>query len=405
MAQREGTMIDKAQAIKAIEELRSNPLTTGMSIHLACAALDALPAATLGSDDEMCGRCGHTRFHHAAFGEGGCQVPTGCAAACFEFVRMALPAATTPLCESCDANHEGTCEDYQKAATTPAMATDITQDQANELQDILRTLTNGGTALITSARDLVKRYEALLKQSAYVVQTAPFEAKTTTYLLQNPRDPEWFDEQIEWFSHGPEKVDRAEVVKCLKAGKQFAALPTPAVPAPADAKEQPRCQCGHVYGAADCTCYDALPTEEQAAPADAPRWTAEEQDIVDAFKVHESHGKLAFDVRTGDGAPFTVYLTPQRAALLAALLAAAPSGGARQESAWQDIPSTVDITLRPYDGSDYLLTGGNGSGKWIRTGYWAKRVNAWSIDMAGGFTREMPTQWAMLPTPTPQEKR
>jgi DNA-binding transcriptional regulator YbjK len=47
---------------------------------------------------------------------------------------------------------------------TPAplkpLASDITQEQANELQDILRTLVPSGVALITSARELVKRYEA-----------------------------------------------------------------------------------------------------------------------------------------------------------------------------------------------------------------------------------------------------
>lgn len=40
-------------------------------------------------------------------------------------------------------------------------ARDISRDQANELQDVLRTLAPSGTALIRSARDLVRRYEAL----------------------------------------------------------------------------------------------------------------------------------------------------------------------------------------------------------------------------------------------------
>jgi hypothetical protein len=39
------------------------------------------------------------------------------------------------------------------------VARDITQEQANELQDILRTLTASGTALVTSARELRDRWE------------------------------------------------------------------------------------------------------------------------------------------------------------------------------------------------------------------------------------------------------
>lgn len=39
-------------------------------------------------------------------------------------------------------------------------APNVTPEEANELQDILRILTNSGRALIASARDLVGRYEA-----------------------------------------------------------------------------------------------------------------------------------------------------------------------------------------------------------------------------------------------------
>lgn len=41
------------------------------------------------------------------------------------------------------------------------MATDITQEQANELQDILQTLTSSGVALITSARELAREYRSI----------------------------------------------------------------------------------------------------------------------------------------------------------------------------------------------------------------------------------------------------
>lgn len=52
------------------------------------------------------------------------------------------------------------------AGTENERARDISQDQANELQDVLRTLTSSGTALIRSARDLVRRYEKLQKEIA-----------------------------------------------------------------------------------------------------------------------------------------------------------------------------------------------------------------------------------------------
>lgn len=47
----------------------------------------------------------------------------------------------------------------ERIAALEQRATDITQAQANELQDVLRTLTNSGTALLTSARELVKLKE------------------------------------------------------------------------------------------------------------------------------------------------------------------------------------------------------------------------------------------------------
>lgn len=54
-------------------------------------------------------------------------------------------------------------------------------------------------------------------------------------------------------------------------------------------------------------------------------------------------------------------------------------------SKWQD------ISTAPKDGTEVLLT----DGTYTRTGYWAKRINAWSIDAA--VTLAMPTHWAPLP--------
>lgn len=55
----------------------------------AAHALHALAArlaqeALSTADSAICGRCGHTCFHHAMLGLQECQVPTGCD--CFEFV-------------------------------------------------------------------------------------------------------------------------------------------------------------------------------------------------------------------------------------------------------------------------------------------------------------------------------
>ena len=51
-------------------------------------------------------------------------------------------------------------------AEVESFASDITKEQANELQDILRTLTNSGSALITSARELTKCNNYLVEKRA-----------------------------------------------------------------------------------------------------------------------------------------------------------------------------------------------------------------------------------------------
>ena len=51
-------------------------------------------------------------------------------------------------------------------AERDARARDITQQQAYELQDILRTLTSSGVALAASARELVRRYEAAMAEES-----------------------------------------------------------------------------------------------------------------------------------------------------------------------------------------------------------------------------------------------
>lgn len=60
----------------------------------------------------------------------------------------------------------------------------------------------------------------------------------------------------------------------------------------------------------------------------------------------------------------------------------------RAQTTWQPIESA------PMDGTEVWLT----DGKYKRSGYWAKRVNAWSMDIAGGPIAP-PTQWAPLPLP------
>lgn len=54
------------------------------------------------------------------------------------------------------------------------------------------------------------------------------------------------------------------------------------------------------------------------------------------------------------------------------------------------------IASAPKDGTDMLLT----DGQYRRVGYWAKRINAWSIDFAGGGLN-MPTHWVPIPPDPP----
>lgn len=49
------------------------------------------------------------------------------------------------------------------------------------------------------------------------------------------------------------------------------------------------------------------------------------------------------------------------------------------------------IATAPKDGTEILLTDGH----YKRTGYWATRISAWSMDSVGGL--KMPTHWAPLP--------
>jgi chromosome segregation ATPase len=51
-------------------------------------------------------------------------------------------------------------EAQERTTLADLRAANITQTEANRLQDVLRTLTASGPALLTSARELVRRYEA-----------------------------------------------------------------------------------------------------------------------------------------------------------------------------------------------------------------------------------------------------
>jgi len=51
------------------------------------------------------------------------------------------------------------------------------------------------------------------------------------------------------------------------------------------------------------------------------------------------------------------------------------------------------IATAPKDGTEVLLTDGH----WTRTGYWAKRIETWSVDTA--VSLKPPTYWARLPAP------
>ncbi len=63
---------------------------------------------------------------------------------------------------------------------------------------------------------------------------------------------------------------------------------------------------------------------------------------------------------------------------------------ASQGPGWQSIESA------PKDGRDILLAGGGtGSGQWRRVGYWARRVEVWSIDCVVPLSE--PTHWMPLP--------
>lgn len=77
-----------------------------------------------------------------------------------------------------------------------------------------------------------------------------------------------------------------------------------------------------------------------------------------------------------------------------------------QRVQWIDDPATTGpewqpIATAPKDGTDILMTNGKtGSGRWIRTGYWAKRIECWSMDAVGGQLQTQPRFWSPLP-PTP----
>jgi len=55
------------------------------------------------------------------------------------------------------------------------------------------------------------------------------------------------------------------------------------------------------------------------------------------------------------------------------------------------------IETAPRDGTKVLLTDGL---SWIRTGYWAKRIECWSVDTA--VTLNPPTHWTPLPVEEPR---
>ena len=50
------------------------------------------------------------------------------------------------------------------------------------------------------------------------------------------------------------------------------------------------------------------------------------------------------------------------------------------------------IDTAPKDGTEILLT----DGSYKRTGYWARRINAWSVDAVAPINP--PTHWGHLPT-------
>jgi hypothetical protein len=62
-------------------------------------------------------------------------------------------------------------------------------------------------------------------------------------------------------------------------------------------------------------------------------------------------------------------------------------------SGWQPIASA------PKDGRDVLLLGGSGSGRWRRVGYWARRIERWSVDAVVELSE--PAAWLPLPPTGP----
>jgi len=61
------------------------------------------------------------------------------------------------------------------------------------------------------------------------------------------------------------------------------------------------------------------------------------------------------------------------------------------------IPQWREMASAPKDGRDILLMGGKNSGRWIRTGYWARRTGGWCVDVVGGSGFDAPTYWCPLP--------
>jgi hypothetical protein len=73
-----------------------------------------------------------------------------------------------------------------------------------------------------------------------------------------------------------------------------------------------------------------------------------------------------------------------------------PTPAPTREETWQPIETA------PKDGTDILLKGSN----WIRTAYWARRIERWSVDMVGGSGFSEATHWAPIPgmlAPTREE--
>lgn len=63
------------------------------------------------------------------------------------------------------------------------------------------------------------------------------------------------------------------------------------------------------------------------------------------------------------------------------------------------MPNWLPIETAPHDGTEILLT----DGYYKRTGYWAQRIEAWSIDAVAPMN--MPTHWTPLPEPLNRERK